>query len=126
MPGEYPARPVAGATSSDPNGLALARQADFARGCRSGSSVVQPMAVISRLVSRARLCARGPRTMPAFGPSTSRGEAMITLTTLERRLHRALVARAQSGKASDPLAACTTYNDLCQQIDPDGTSYYPM
>jgi hypothetical protein len=51
---------------------------------------------------------------------------MITLTPFENALRRALVDRVHGGNTDSPMNCCLSYKDLGLQVDPDGTSHYPM
>ncbi|MEU2182480.1 hypothetical protein [Streptomyces thermolilacinus] len=49
---------------------------------------------------------------------------MLTLTPVERDMHRLLRSRAKAGDPADPLSACISYKDFAQCVDPHGLDPY--
>jgi hypothetical protein len=45
---------------------------------------------------------------------------MITLTPVEREMHRLLRSLAKAGDPVDPLSACIGYKEFAQRVDPHG------
>ncbi|MFE1877947.1 hypothetical protein ACFW9N_45135 [Streptomyces sp. NPDC059496] len=49
---------------------------------------------------------------------------MLSLTPLERDMHRLLRSLAQAGDPGDPLSACISYKEFAQRVDPHGLDPY--
>ncbi|WP_225634631.1 hypothetical protein [Streptomyces solaniscabiei] len=49
---------------------------------------------------------------------------MLTLTPIERDMHRLLRSLAKAGDPVDPLSACIGYKEFVQRVDPHGLDPY--
>ncbi|MFG3263422.1 hypothetical protein [Streptomyces bobili] len=49
---------------------------------------------------------------------------MLTLTPIERDMHRLLRSLAKAGDPVDPLSACIGYKEFAQRVDPHGLDPY--
>ncbi|UQW99257.1 hypothetical protein [Streptomyces sp. RerS4] len=49
---------------------------------------------------------------------------MLSLTPIERDMHRLLRSLAQAGDPGDPLSACISYTEFAQRVDPHGLDPY--
>ncbi|RPE38998.1 hypothetical protein EDD90_1948 [Streptomyces sp. Ag109_O5-1] len=49
---------------------------------------------------------------------------MLTLTPIERDMHRLLRSLAKAGDPADPLSVCIGYKEFVQRVDPHGLDPY--